>query len=118
MHETGIVRDLVRRLERAAREADAERVSGSPHLLPRYAICDPVLTMSMPPALAAATGIGAIAHCIETFLLALVNPPADAIALDGLERAVWHIERSVRLPLDISARSEMMMAALEGGLCF
>jgi len=90
----------------------------SPHLLPRYAICDPVLTMSMPSVLAAATGMDAIAHCIETFLSPRVNPPAEAIALDGLQRAVSHIERAVRLPLNISARSEMMMAALEGGLCF
>jgi 4-hydroxybutyrate dehydrogenase len=90
----------------------------SPHLLPRCAICDPALTTSMPPSLTAGTGMDAIAHCIETFLSPRVNPPAEAIALDGLGRAVSHIERAVRVPSDTLARSEMMMAALEGGLCF
>ena len=90
----------------------------SPYLLPRYAICDPALTTSMPPSLTAGSGMDAIAHCVETFLSPRVNPPAEAIALDGLERAVLHIECAVRVPLDTLARSEMMMAALEGGLCF
>lgn len=90
----------------------------SPHLLPRCAICDPALTASMPPSLTAGSGMDAIAHCIETLLSPRVNPPAEAIALDGLRRAVSHIERAVGVPSDTLARSEMMMAALEGGLCF
>ena len=90
----------------------------SAHLLPRCAICDPALTASMPPSLTAGTGMDAIAHCIEAFLSPRINPPADAIALDGLERAVSTIERAVAAPSDMIARSEMMMAALEGGLCF
>ena len=90
----------------------------SPHLLPRCAICDPTLTMSMPPSLTAGSGMDAIAHCIETFLSPRVNPPAEAIALDGLKRAISQIKRAVRVPSDTFARSEMMMAALEGGLCF
>jgi 4-hydroxybutyrate dehydrogenase len=90
----------------------------SPHLLPAYAICDPALTVSMPPSLTAGSGMDAIAHCIETFLSPRLNPPADAIALDGLQRAVSHIERAVQVPSDMLARSEMMMAALQGGLCF
>jgi alcohol dehydrogenase class IV len=90
----------------------------SPHLLPRCAICDPALTASMPAWLTAGTGMDAIAHCIEAFLSPRINPPADAIALDGLQRAVSTIERAVEVPSDMIARSEMMMAALEGGLCF
>lgn len=90
----------------------------SPHLLPRCAICDPALTVSMPPMLTAGTGMDAIAHCIETLLSPRLNPPAEAIALDGLTRAFFNIERTVQTPTDIHSRSEMMMAALEGGLCF
>ncbi len=90
----------------------------SPHLLPRCAICDPALTASMPPMLTAGTGMDAIAHCIETLLSPRFNPPAEAIALDGLRRAFLNIERAARHPSDIQARSEMMMASLEGGLCF
>lgn len=90
----------------------------SPHLLPRCAICDPALTISMPPSLTAGSGMDAVAHCIETLLSPRVNPPAEAIALDGLQRAVSNIERAVQVPSDRLARREMMMASLEGGLCF
>lgn len=90
----------------------------SPHLVPKVAICDPELTLGLPPALTAATGMDAIAHCIETFLSPLVNPPADAIALDGLARAVTHIEAATREGTDRDARWHMMMAAMEGALAF
>ncbi len=55
----------------------------SPHLIPKRAICDPELTLGLPRMLTAATGIDALTHCFETFLSPLVNPPAEAIALDG-----------------------------------
>ena len=60
----------------------------SPHLIPKRAICDPELTLGLPPALTAATGLDALSHCIETLLSPRVNPPAEAIALDGAGR-VW-----------------------------
>lgn len=90
----------------------------SPHLLPKVAICDPELTLGLPPYLTAATGMDAVAHCIETFLAPAVNPPAEAIALDGLARAAAHIERAVRDGGDREARWQMMMAAMEGALAF
>jgi 4-hydroxybutyrate dehydrogenase len=90
----------------------------SPHLLPKLAICDPELTLGLPPMLTAATGMDAIAHCIETFLAPAFNPPADGIALDGLERAWAHIERAVRTPGDREARRNMMSAAMQGALAF
>ncbi len=90
----------------------------SPHLLPRRAICDPDLTLGLPPGLTAATGMDAIAHCIECYLSPAVNPPADAIALDGLRRGWAHLERAVADGADREARWQMMMAGLQGGLCF
>jgi 4-hydroxybutyrate dehydrogenase len=90
----------------------------SPHLLPKVALCDPELTLGLPPGLTAATGMDAVAHCIETFLSPLVNPPAEAIALDGLARASAHLERAVRDGGDRQARWEMMMAAMEGAMAF
>jgi hypothetical protein len=90
----------------------------SPHLLPRVAICDPELTLGLPPGLTAATGMDAMAHCIETFLSPLVNPPAEAIALDGLAKCAAHIERATRDGADREARWNMMMAAMEGALAF
>jgi alcohol dehydrogenase class IV len=90
----------------------------SPHLIPRIALCDPELTLGLPPYLTAATGLDAISHCVETYLSPRVNPVAEAIALDGLERAVTHIERAVADGSDRDARWQMMMAALQGGLTF
>jgi 4-hydroxybutyrate dehydrogenase len=90
----------------------------SPYLIPKRAICDPELTLGLPPLLTAATGIDALTHCIETFLSPLVNPPAEAIALDGAQRAWRFIQRAVTNGADREARWEMMMAALEGGLTF
>ncbi|NEE00397.1 iron-containing alcohol dehydrogenase [Phytoactinopolyspora halotolerans] len=90
----------------------------SPHLIPRRAVCDPELTYGLPPALTAATGIDAISHCIETYLSPRDNPPAEAIALDGLRRAVQHIQAAVDDGRQPAARREMMMAALQGGLTF
>jgi hypothetical protein len=90
----------------------------SPHLIPKAAICDPSLTLGLPPLLTAATGMDAVTHCVETYLSPRYNPPAEAIALDGLARAVGAIERAVADGSDRIARQEMMMAALEGGLTF
>lgn len=90
----------------------------SPHLIPKRAICDPSLTHGLPALLTAATGMDALSHCIETFLSPRFNPPADAIALDGAGRIVRHLERAVTRGDDGEARSELMMGALQGGLCF
>ncbi|AOY99737.1 4-hydroxybutyrate dehydrogenase [Cupriavidus sp. USMAHM13] len=88
------------------------------HLLPRSAICDPGLTLGLPAGLTAATGMDAIAHCIETFLAPAFNPPADGIALDGLERGWAHIERATRDGADREARLNMMSASMQGAMAF
>ena len=88
------------------------------HLVPRAALLDPELTRALPPRLTAATGMDAIAHCIETFLAPAVNPPADGIALDGLQRGWSHIERAVRDGNDMQARWQMMSASMQGAMAF
>ncbi len=88
------------------------------HLMPRAAILDPALTLGLPPLLTAATGMDAIAHCLETFMSAAVNPPADGIALDGLERGWAHIERATRDGADRDARWAMMSASMQGAMAF
>jgi 4-hydroxybutyrate dehydrogenase len=92
----------------------------SPNLIPAVAICDPLLTLKPPPGLTAATGMDAVTHCIEAYLSPLFNPIADAIGLDGLERALRRgaLERATADGANIEARGEMMMAALEGALAF
>ena len=90
----------------------------SPHLIPRLALCDPELTLGLPPAITAATGLDAFAHCVETFLSPAINPPAEAIALDGAGRITRHLERAVKDGQDREARWNMMMAAMEGAMAF
>ena len=87
---------------------------------PDIAICDPELTLSLPAGLTAATGMDAITHCIEAVLSPAINPPAEAIGLDGLCRAVGagHLVRAVADGGDREARWQMMMASTEGAYAF
>jgi alcohol dehydrogenase class IV len=90
----------------------------SPHLLPKAAVCDPELTLSLPPRLTAATGMDAISHCVETYCSRRPNPAADAIALEGLARG-WRAIRSAHADgTDLEAREQMMHCSLMGGLAF
>jgi 4-hydroxybutyrate dehydrogenase len=93
-------------------------VLSSPHLLPKIAICDPELTYDLPRHLTAATGMDAMAHCIEAYLTNTVNPVAAAIGLDGLERVVTYLKRALDDGHDKEARWNMMMAASEGAMAF
>jgi len=86
--------------------------------VPKAAICDPELTLGLPPLLTAATGMDAIAHCMETFMAPAFNPPADGIALDGLWRGWAHIERATRDGSDRAARLAMMSASMQGAMAF
>ena len=87
-------------------------------LVPKAAICDPELTLGLPAHLTAATGMDAIAHCMETFMAPAFNPPADGIALDGLARGWAHIEPATRDGSDREARLNMMSASMQGAMAF
>ncbi len=87
-------------------------------IVPKAAICDPELTLGLPPVLTAATGMDAIAHCMETFMAAPFNPPADGIALDGLARGWANIERATSNGQDREARLNMMSASMQGAMAF
>ena len=88
------------------------------HLVPKTAICDPELTLGLPPKLTAATGMDAIAHCMETFMAPAFNPPADGIALEGLRRGWAYIERATNDGSDRDARLNMMSASMQGAMAF
>lgn len=88
------------------------------HLVPKTALLDPELTLGLPPMLTAATGMDAIAHCMETFMAPPFNPPADGIALDGLTRGWAHIERATKDGSDREARLNMMSASMQGAMAF
>ncbi|SEK26718.1 4-hydroxybutyrate dehydrogenase [Roseateles sp. YR242] len=87
-------------------------------LLPKSAICDPELTRRLPPLLTAATGMDAIAHCMETFMSSAFNPAADGIALEGLRRGWRQVERATRHGDDMDARLDLMAASTLGALAF
>ena len=88
------------------------------HLVPKVALLDPALTLGLPPLMTAATGMDAIAHCMETFMSSGFNPPADGIALDGLARGWANIERATRDGSDRDARLNMMSASMQGAMAF
>lgn len=100
-------------------EAGQKLTLANPQLIPKVAICDPELTLGLPPLLTAATGMDAITHCIEAFLAPTVNPPAEGVALDGLYRGWRAIEAAVAHGgTDRDARWQMMMASTEGAMAF
>ncbi|MDZ4692810.1 iron-containing alcohol dehydrogenase [Terricaulis sp.] len=90
----------------------------SAFLVPVAAVCDPELTLGLPPLLTAATGMDAMTHCIEAVLTPVVHPPAEAIGLDGAERINTWIERAVKDGSDRDARWHMMMGSFQGALAF
>lgn len=87
-------------------------------MLPSIALCDPELTYGLPAGLTAATGMDAISHCLETYMAPAFNPPAEAIALHGLDCGLRSIEVARANGLDAGARRDMMVCALEGAMAF
>jgi 4-hydroxybutyrate dehydrogenase len=90
----------------------------SQYLLPSAAICDPDLTISLPPALTASTGMDAFTHCIESYLSTTFQPMCDGIAVEGLRYISKGLETAVRDGSNAEARTNMMMGALLGGISF
>jgi len=86
------------------------------HVKPDLAICDPGLTMTLPPVLTAATGMDAFGHCLEGFLSTNKNSPAEAIALDGIARVVNYVESATADGSDREARWQLLMGAVQGGM--
>jgi len=90
----------------------------SPHLIPTLAIADPELTLALPPALTAGTGMDAFTHNVEAYISKGYHPICDAIALAGA-RMVWEsLPRVMADPRDLEARSQMMMASMMGAIAF
>ena len=90
----------------------------SPWLMPKRAILDPELTVGLPPALTAATGMDAFTHCLESLTCPVYHPMCDGIALRGLELVIRYLERATRDGKDIEARGNMQMAATMGAVAF
>ena len=88
----------------------------SPHLLPRVALVDPELTLELPPALTARTGMDALTQVIEPYVCARANPMTDALCVEGIRRAARSLRRACEHGTDAAAREDMALASLLGGL--
>ena len=95
-------------------------ILASDHLRPTAAICDPELTLGLPPVLTAGAGMDALTHCIEAVMSPVIDPPAEAVGLDGIEKVVREesLIRAVKDGQDKDARWNMMMASTEGAMAF
>jgi alcohol dehydrogenase class IV len=98
-------------------DEDLKKGVVSRHLVPDAAYLDPLLTVSMPPAVTAATGLDALTHCIEAYANRFAHPLADVYALAGIALIATHLERAVADGHDLDARSAMLRASFYGGLC-
>jgi alcohol dehydrogenase class IV len=95
-------------------------ILASPHLRPNAAICDPELTIGLPPILTAGAGMDALTHCIEAILSPINDPPAEAVGLDGIEKIIKEesLIKAFKDGQDKEARWNMMMASTEGAMAF
>jgi len=99
-------------------EADAlKKGVVSPHLVPDAVFIDPRLTLSVPPAVTAATGLDALTHCIEAYANKFAHPVVDVYALQGIRLIAANLERAVRNGKDLEARTALALGSFYGGLC-
>lgn len=95
-----------------------KRVVFSPKILARKVFADPELTLGLPPAITAATGMDALTHNVESYLSPAYHPLCDGIALEGTRIAARSLVRAVREPANLQARSDMLMASMMGAIAF
>jgi alcohol dehydrogenase len=89
----------------------------SPYLVPDIVYVDPLLTISVPPAITAATGLDALTHCLEAYTNKFAQPFIDMYAYEGMRLIAAHIETAVNNGNDIEAREKVAMGSLLGGFC-
>jgi alcohol dehydrogenase class IV len=85
-------------------------------MLPRVALIDPELALSLPPAVTASTGLDALTQLIEPYVCARANPMTDALCVEGIRRTARSLRRAVEHGDDLEAREDMAVAALFSGL--
>ena len=89
-----------------------------PKLMPAVTICDPELTVGMPPAITAGTGMDALAHCLEAYCSPHYHPMSQGIALEGIRLVFENLPRAFADPGNLEARAHMMSAAAMGAVAF
>lgn len=95
-----------------------KKVIFHPKMMPKVVICDPELTVGMPPAITAGTGMDALAHCLEAYCAEYYHPMAAGVALEGMRLVFENLPKAVKDGSDIEARAHMMSAAAMGATAF
>jgi alcohol dehydrogenase class IV len=94
-----------------------KKILFAPKLLARIVFADPMLTMGLPPAVTAATGMDALTHNMEAYIAKMPHPMCEGIALEGIALIAKSIEKAVNKP-DLESRSNMLIASLMGAVAF
>ena len=94
-----------------------KKILFSPKLLAKIVFADPLLTMDLPPFITAATGMDALTHNLEAYLVNMFHPMCDGIALQGISLISQSIEKATKQP-DLASRSRMLIASLMGAVAF
>ena len=102
----------------SAEDTHVKRVIFSPAILAKAVFADPELTLGLPPAVTAATGMDALTHNIESYLSPAYHPLCDGIALEGTRIAARALLTAVREPGNVQARADMMMSSMMGAIAF
>jgi len=95
-----------------------KKIIFSPRLLARAVFADPELTVDLPPAITAATGMDALTHNVESYLSPAYHPLCDGIALEGARIAARSLRTAVREPHNLQARADMLMSSMMGAIAF
>ncbi|MDQ6628966.1 MAG: iron-containing alcohol dehydrogenase [Pseudomonadota bacterium] len=99
-------------------DTHVKRVVFSARILAKAVFADPELTLGLPPAVTAATGMDAVTHNVESYLSPAYHPLCDGIALEGLRLAARSLALAVAEPGNIDARADMMMSSMMGAIAF
>lgn len=89
----------------------------SPYLVPDYVYVDPLLTLTVPPAITAATGLDALTHCLEAYTNKFAQPFIDLFAYEGMKLIAENIATAVNDGGNIEAREKVSIGSLYGGFC-
>ncbi|MER2508549.1 MAG: iron-containing alcohol dehydrogenase [Amaricoccus sp.] len=95
-----------------------KKVIFHPRMMPTEVICDPELTIDLPPHLTAGTGMDALAHCLEAYCAPAYHPMAEGIAVEGIRLVKEYLPRAYRDGADLEARAQMLSAAAMGATAF
>ncbi|QDY71345.1 iron-containing alcohol dehydrogenase [Qingshengfaniella alkalisoli] len=99
-------------------ETHEKKIIFHPKMLPTVVICDPELTVGMPKAITAGTGLDAFAHCVEAYSSPHYHPMSQGVALEGMRLVKDFLPRAYADPSDLEARAHMMSAAAMGATAF